>query len=306
MKTTYKTLLLSLTFILGLLLFTACKGSSESTEIAIAKITAYAQNGTPVPTVQDYLDAGVTGVTEANLAEINEIVSNLTPEEVDTVEEIQAVVSSTVGVATSIIHNGTTYGFVTSPHTGKVWLDRNLGASQVCTAYNDSSCYGDLYQWGRNFDGHQDRVSDKNSSLATDVNNTGSSFITTTRANRINDWVSASVDDDGSLRSANWSATDGSSVCPVGFRVPTFVELRKETFDEDVTNRATAFANFLKLPSSGYRRKDGKNKEEGLGGYVWPNAVSGSDSRAIYFENGSGGTSDDNRVIGESVRCIKD
>ncbi|RLA70314.1 MAG: hypothetical protein DRG30_09360, partial [Epsilonproteobacteria bacterium] len=28
-----------------------------------------------------------------------------------------------------IVHNGTTYGCVTSPHTGKVWLVRNLGAA---------------------------------------------------------------------------------------------------------------------------------------------------------------------------------
>ena len=33
---------------------------------------------------------------------------------------------------TSITHNGVTYGFVTSPYTGKVWLDRNLGAARVC------------------------------------------------------------------------------------------------------------------------------------------------------------------------------
>jgi len=54
----------------------------------------------------------------------------------------------------TLLH-GVTYGTVTSPYTGRVWLDGNLGASQVCTAYNDSTCYGDYYQWGRGTDGHE-------------------------------------------------------------------------------------------------------------------------------------------------------
>ena len=39
------------------------------------------------------------------------------------------------------------------------WLDRNLGALQVCTSSTDEKCYGDLFQWGRGDDGHQDRNS---------------------------------------------------------------------------------------------------------------------------------------------------
>jgi hypothetical protein len=55
--------------------------------------------------------------------------------------------------------NGLTYGLVLSPDTGRVWLDRNLGASQVCTSVTDTACYGDLYQWGRAKDGHESRDS---------------------------------------------------------------------------------------------------------------------------------------------------
>ena len=43
---------------------------------------------------------------------------------------------------------GKVYKVITSPYTGHKWLDRNLGASQVCTAYNDVNCYGDYFQWG--------------------------------------------------------------------------------------------------------------------------------------------------------------
>tara|TARA_R100000541_G_scaffold10560_2_gene18465 strand:+ start:3023 stop:9259 length:6237 start_codon:yes stop_codon:yes gene_type:complete len=54
---------------------------------------------------------------------------------------------------------GLTYGFVYNTTTQKIWLDRNLGATQVATSYNDTSSYGDLYQWGRSADGHQIRTS---------------------------------------------------------------------------------------------------------------------------------------------------
>ena len=44
---------------------------------------------------------------------------------------------------------------VTNPTTGRVWMDRNLGATQVATSSTDEAGYGDLYQWGRRKDGHQ-------------------------------------------------------------------------------------------------------------------------------------------------------
>lgn len=40
-----------------------------------------------------------------------------------------------------------TFEEVTSPYTGKVWMDRNLGASRVCQSYIDSECYGGYYQF---------------------------------------------------------------------------------------------------------------------------------------------------------------
>ncbi|MDO5968527.1 hypothetical protein Q4Q35_01790, partial [Flavivirga aquimarina] len=48
---------------------------------------------------------------------------------------------------------------ITSSATGKIWMDRNLGASQVATSSNDADAYGDLYQWGRAADGHESRTS---------------------------------------------------------------------------------------------------------------------------------------------------
>jgi hypothetical protein len=59
----------------------------------------------------------------------------------------------------TIEHLGLTYGFVYNTTTQKIWLDRNLGATQIATSSTDTNSYGDLYQWGRPFDGHQSRTS---------------------------------------------------------------------------------------------------------------------------------------------------
>ena len=61
--------------------------------IAINKVKAYADDNTlPIPTVQDYINTGVQGITEENLDNINDIVADLSAEEVDTQEEIKALV----------------------------------------------------------------------------------------------------------------------------------------------------------------------------------------------------------------------
>jgi hypothetical protein len=200
---------------------------------------------------------------------------------------------------TIISHNGFDYGTVTSPYTNKVWLDRNLGASRVCTSLDDASCYGDYYQWGRNFDGHQSSSSSVTSTYATNVNSAGNSFISSPGSPY--DW--APIDSDGSLRVANWSKTDGTSVCPVNYRVPTIEELRAET-DNGVFNGATAFSSFLKLPSAGLRSwysSSSYDVDYSLSG-LWTNSVAGAFSYIEFFT-----ISDyQPRAYGCSVRCLRD
>jgi surface protein len=90
-----KWLFLSLIF----LALNAC-GSGANTpaltaqEIAIEKIADYAQDGGIEPTLQDYLDAGITGIDATNLADINTVVEQLTYDDVDTEAEIQALADS--------------------------------------------------------------------------------------------------------------------------------------------------------------------------------------------------------------------
>ena len=49
------------------------------------------------------------------------------------------------GNTSPIEYNGFTYRTIKSPITGKIWLDRNIGATQVCTSHNDTQCYGDYF-----------------------------------------------------------------------------------------------------------------------------------------------------------------
>lgn len=132
----------------------------------------------------------------------------------------------------SILFNGDLYKEVTSPFTGKVWLDRNLGASEVCThargnfgsdsdyIESQQNCFGDYYQWGRSADGHEKLTSTTTTSIATTLIPGHNQFIIDENdQDTISDWTTA--DAGGTLRAQEWSKTDGSSICPVGFRVPT-------------------------------------------------------------------------------------
>ncbi|VVH65981.1 hypothetical protein BSPLISOX_2616, partial [uncultured Gammaproteobacteria bacterium] len=91
------------------------------------------------------------------------------------------------------------YKEITSRYTGRVWLDRNLGAKQVAVSSNDTGAYGDLYQWGRGKDGHEDREKTSiSTTLASSITPASGEFIKSTVTPF--DWVGANVDSDGSER----------------------------------------------------------------------------------------------------------
>jgi len=202
-----------------------------------------------------------------------------------------------------ITYNGTAYGTVKSPYTGKVWLDRNLGASQVCTSINDTECYGNYYQWGRNTDGHEKSNSIMESAQATDINNSGTDFIEFSFVT--GDWTTLDVN--GSLRSSNWNKTDGTAVCPLGYRVPTIIELEAETINNGVNINSDAYNNFLKLPSAGYRYAvDGTFIVQGERGYIWSSSDQSPYASIIYYDATQSYSSHEYRANGLNVRCIKD
>src|SRR5690606_30335333 len=64
---------------------------------------------------------------------------------------------------------------------GNIWLQQNLGSSQVATSMADTLSYGDVYQWGRWNDGHEKRIATTTSVPSpndpTGLTSTNNSFI---------------------------------------------------------------------------------------------------------------------------------
>jgi len=214
-------------------------------------------------------------------------------------ENTVACTAFTCGTDVTWTYNGgsVTYGTVSSS-TGECWMDRNLGASQVATSSTDANSYGDLFQWGRGDDGHQDRSSSTNSNTSDSPSH--GDFIT--ELSSPYDWRSTQDDNLWNGESAT------NNPCPSGWRIPTEAELEAErTTDFTSNNTAGAFGSVLKLPMAGYRRgSNGSLVSVGTRGYYWSSTVSGTDARYLYF-NGSLASMDTNRrAYGLSVRCLKD
>ncbi|MEI7620456.1 MAG: prepilin-type N-terminal cleavage/methylation domain-containing protein [Candidatus Falkowbacteria bacterium] len=189
------------------------------------------------------------------------------------------------------------YGTVTGANS-RIWLDRNLGATQVALSSNDSAAYGDLYQWGRVNDGHQLRTSVMSSGQVSNVAPGTNAFIIPSA-----DW--SSVDSSGAIRTANWGVSGSSNPCPTGFRPPTDSELDTERASWSLQNAAGAFASPLKLTVAGLRDASGSLSVVGSYGYYWSSVVSGVNSRYLYFFSGGVGSFNYYRARGLTIRCIK-
>jgi hypothetical protein len=188
---------------------------------------------------------------------------------------------------------------VTNPTTGKIWMDRNLGATQVATSSSDAASYGDLYQWGRGADGHQCRTSSTTATLSTTDVPGNANFIISNGGNY--DWRSTQNDN-------LWQGVNGvNNPCPSGYRIPTETELNAERASWSANNLSGAFASPLKLPlAGGYDYSDGSLVDVSVGGYYWSSTINGSYSRYLVFDYGSAGVYFNYRAYGFSVRCIKD
>ncbi len=188
---------------------------------------------------------------------------------------------------------------VVNPSTSEIWMDRNLGASQIATSSTDATAYGDLYQWGRLSDGHEDRSSSTTITLSSTDNPGHSNFILATSLPY--DWRSPQNND-------LWQGVNGTNnPCPSGFRIPTETEWEAERLSWVSNDADGAFGSPLKLTVSGYRHGSfGHLGEVGISGFYWSSTVSGVDARLLNFDSTSAYMYFSIRAGGFSVRCIKD
>jgi len=153
------------------------------------------------------------------------------------------------------IQDGNCCGAKTTPSGNWVnFMCYNMGASDVVkslspnqqAAYsNVAENYGDLYQWGRQTDGHESRTSTPIAGPATSLNGNGQpssafagKFITAT-----SDWSSSP---NATLWSSSRTANDP---CPDGWRVPTSTEW------QSILNGTTSATPMI--PVSGYSSSSG-------------------------------------------------
>lgn len=196
---------------------------------------------------------------------------------------------------------------------GKIWLQQNLGSSQVAAASTDTEAYGDLFQWGRWDDGHQTRNS--TATFVPAVNNpTGivalPQFIIGASPSL---WWGASGGAD------SWTAANASSVtvfngadpCKAlgdGWQMPSESDWGTVISSESFNNAGTAFSSSLKLPVAGNRSATDAASFVSVGtrGYYWTSDSSASNGRYVLVSPTSVMISNVRRGQGLSVRCFKD
>jgi len=192
---------------------------------------------------------------------------------------------------------------------GQIWMDRNLGASQQATAYNDYQAYGALYQWGRLSDGHE-CITWTSSTSGTPVNGTTTTNSTTDdpghgdfilEPNSPYDWRDPQNDN-------LWQGVSGiNNPCPSGYRLPTQTELMTERTSWGSSNNNGAYASPLKLVVAGTRDySNGTLVNVGGGSGYWSSTVDGTNARNILINSTNALPYPMYRAAGFSVRCIKD
>lgn len=208
----------------------------------------------------------------------------------------------------SIITKPIYYGTVITG-TGRIWLDRNLGASRVATSATDTQAFGDYYQWGRPADGHQSQYVTNNNS--TGFTNTKST--TSVPPNGL--WIQPNDGSEDWLITANntlWvGANPSNNPCPTGFRIPTLAEWQAEQALFTSSNSNGAFNYSLKLTMPGWLENFDNNGASFIAktsGGFYLSQTANSNGSVQYFGINSGNVWTDTNLSkrrGLSCRCIK-
>jgi uncharacterized protein (TIGR02145 family) len=215
--------------------------------------------------------------------------------------EITYVDPETAVAGDYILHEGLVYGVIEK--NGLLWLDRNLGAENVAEAVNDPDAYGDVYQWGRGKDGHEQRDSGTTVTLTSSDTPPHGNFIMFTEISIINephDWRTPQKDE-------LWQGAEGvNNPAPSGWRLPTEAELLAERDSWAQQNRVGAFASVLRWTTGGYRKPTGLFSNVGVSGEIWSSTTSNTLARFLRFNASAASMYGYFRSTAKSVRCVKD
>jgi hypothetical protein len=239
---------------------------ATNTSGVATNVTNIATNTSGVATNVTNIATNTSGVA-TNVTNIATNVTNIATNTSGVATNVTNIATNTAAIATiggsftGGIWNGYTYQTVTSPTTGRVWLDRNLGAPQVATSSNDSNAYGFLYQFGRSDDGHQLRNSSTGSTKLNSVYSPNDLFI-------INNSIWAN-DFNYKVWQEDWEGEQLNSVAPKGFRLPTQTEFNNEIAGFTSNDTSGAFASFLKLPINKKRDYGNGSISTAAEAYLW-------------------------------------
>jgi uncharacterized protein (TIGR02145 family) len=254
-------------------------------------------SSSPNPTISDNYTNDGTGA-ESFSSQLSELSSSTTYYVRAYASNSEATVYGEQKVFTTS-EGGITVVEVLNPITGKVWMDRNLGASRAALTSLDYEAFGDLYQWGRDTDGHEKRNSGITGTLSNnDVPGHGEFIVV---QNTPYDWRSPQNDN-------LWQGVNGTNnPCPTGYRVATNAEWDSERQSWISNNAEGAFASPLKLVVAGYRSgsSDGSIGSVGSYGHYWTSTIAGIEARTLTFYNNNALMYNYSRVEGFTVRCLK-
>lgn len=194
---------------------------------------------------------------------------------------------------------------VTGPN-GKIWMDRNLGASQPAVGHYDPLAYGSLFQWGRKPDGHEIIVTHgdnfanrKGFTGATNIKAaepTNDLFITARGSQSIKNWGN----NNGNL----WNGVSAvNNPCPAGFRVATLANY------QNLPNWTIVTAGENELAISGTSSRNWTTAQLGLAStsanYWSADNIDTSRAWMFSWSDGGDGQSPNNKTTAGAVRCIK-